>query len=109
MHVCVRRPQYTAVTVADVAAGAARWRRVRSFVERTDVDFAVLTPSAIDAYVGTGEPLDKAGGYGIQAGGAQFVTGVRAWPLRASGALTAVCCPRVCARRRRRSGGATLT
>ncbi len=39
----------------------------------TDVVFRTLTAEEIDAYVATGEPLDKAGAYGIQGRGAVLV------------------------------------
>jgi septum formation protein len=41
--------------------------------EVTSVEFYVLSPKEIDAYVATDEPLDKAGAYGIQGRGALFV------------------------------------
>ncbi|CAM9331435.1 unnamed protein product, partial [Ectocarpus fasciculatus] len=46
------------------------------FVERSIVNFADLTESDIDAYVESGEPMDKSGSYGIQGLGSQFVTGI---------------------------------
>jgi septum formation protein len=45
-----------------------------SFVESTTVWFADLTDPTIHDYVATGEPLDKAGAYGIQGAGGAFVT-----------------------------------
>ena len=45
----------------------------RPFVKTTDVTFRSLTDEQIDAYVATGEPLDKAGAYGIQGGASAFV------------------------------------
>ena len=39
----------------------------------TRVWFYDMTPEAIESYVATGEPLDKAGAYGIQERGALFV------------------------------------
>jgi len=45
-------------------------------LERFDVSrvtFRVLTPEVIADYVATGEPLDKAGSYGVQGRGAVFV------------------------------------
>ena len=41
--------------------------------ECTSVEFYALTQAEIDAYVATGEPLDKAGAYGIQGKGSLFV------------------------------------
>ena len=44
-----------------------------SALSSSQVEFAVLSNEAIKAYVATGEPLDKAGSYGIQGIAAQFV------------------------------------
>ena len=47
-----------------------------SFSEETVVTFGALSAEVIRAYVGSGEPMDKAGGYGIQGMAAQFVRGI---------------------------------
>lgn len=46
---------------------------MRRFVESTDVFFGKATAAQVQAYVDTDEPLDKAGGYGIQGIGGTFV------------------------------------
>lgn len=43
----------------------------------TDVRFAPLTRRQIDWYVATGEPLDKAGAYGVQGRGGLLVESIR--------------------------------
>lgn len=43
----------------------------------TDVTFGPLTSERIARYVATGEPMDKAGAYGIQGLGAVLVRGIR--------------------------------
>ena len=43
-----------------------------TFTEITDLHFRALTAEEIDAYVRSGEPMDKAGAYGIQGGAALF-------------------------------------
>ena len=43
----------------------------------TQVVFRRLSEAEIDAYVATGEPMDKAGAYGIQGSGALLAVGVR--------------------------------
>jgi septum formation protein len=48
-----------------------------AFVERTTVRFVALTDDQISAYVASGEPLDKAGAYGIQGVGGRFVAEIR--------------------------------
>lgn len=50
--------------------------RVTSDVATTTVWFAPIAPEDIAAYVASGEPMDKAGAYGIQGGAARFVTRV---------------------------------
>ena len=45
----------------------------RIFAERTDVTFYPLTEEEIREYVATGEPMDKAGAYGIQGRGSLLV------------------------------------
>ena len=45
--------------------------------EITDVHFRPLTEDEILRYVETGEPMDKAGSYGIQGYAAPFVEGIR--------------------------------
>jgi septum formation protein len=57
-----------------LTAVAARWRgRIASGVEEVKVDFRALESEEIAAYVATGEPMDKAGAYGIQGYGATIV------------------------------------
>jgi septum formation protein len=50
----------------------------RAFIEtaisRTSVEFAVLSADEIAEYVASGEPMDKAGAYGIQGLASRFVT-----------------------------------
>ena len=55
--VCIVRPDGTAIT----------------FCETSRVTFRGISPDEIDRYVATGEPMDKAGAYGIQGGGAKLV------------------------------------
>ncbi len=48
-----------------------------TFVEATEVTFFELTDEEIDRYIRTGEPMDKAGAYGIQGLGRVLVEGIR--------------------------------
>ena len=55
------------------AADARRMLRALSGRDRTGVRFRALTDAEIDAYIATGEPMDKAGAYAIQGGAGAFV------------------------------------
>ena len=46
--------------------------RVETFTEVTDLHFRELSDQEIADYIATGEPMDKAGAYGIQGGAALF-------------------------------------
>lgn len=59
------------VAVVDAATG-----RSEAAYETTQVTFLPLSDRVIDRYVATGEPLDKAGAYGIQGLGALLVARV---------------------------------
>ncbi len=53
-----------------------RGNEIITTTEVTDIHFRELTDSEIRAYIATKDPMDKAGAYGIQSGGALFVTGI---------------------------------
>src|SRR5213075_2755819 len=48
------------------AVAVAHARRIVSDVVSVEVTFRPLRDQEIDDYIATGEPMDKAGGYGIQ-------------------------------------------
>ena len=54
-----------------------RWDKVLTQVEETQVTFRPLTDQEIRQYVATGEPMDKAGAYGIQGRACVFIRGIR--------------------------------
>jgi septum formation protein len=59
---------------AVITAVAAAWKgRLESAVEEVDVTFHRLSDREIREYIATGEPMDKAGAYGIQGFGATIV------------------------------------
>jgi len=60
-----------------VTAVAVAWRgETQSAVEEVGVTFHPMNRPEIDAYIATGEPMDKAGAYGIQGYGATIVSRV---------------------------------
>ncbi len=60
---------YTGVAVAEKG-------EVRSFVQKTEVEFYELSDETIDKYIESLEPMDKAGSYGIQGKGSVLVKGI---------------------------------
>lgn len=62
------KPHRVLTAVAVVFQG-----KLAAALSDTRVEFRRLSPADIEAYVATGEPLDKAGAYGIQGRAAAFV------------------------------------
>ena len=65
----VRHQVYTGVTVC-------RGGEKQTAHEVTDVTFLELSEEEIEHYIATGEPMDKAGAYGIQGYGALLIQGI---------------------------------
>ena len=65
----VRHQVYTGVTVC-------RGGEKQTAHEVTDVTFRELSEEEIEHYIATGEPMDKAGAYGIQGYGALLIQGI---------------------------------
>ena len=59
--------------VVITAVAVSRGKKLRSAVEEVRVKFRRLRDDEIEAYIATGEPMDKAGAYGIQGYGATIV------------------------------------
>lgn len=51
-------------------------QKVRSFVEKTEVEVFSMTQKEIEDYANQAEPMDKAGAYGIQGKFAAFIKGI---------------------------------
>ena len=64
---------HTVITAVAIAQNGAV---SKVFAEETKVEFFPLTDEEITAYIATGEPMDKAGAYGIQDKGALLVKGI---------------------------------
>lgn len=66
-----RNTVFTGVTVINTSD----WKAVSEF-ERTDVKFRDISADEIRRYIKSGEPMDKAGAYGIQNLGALLIDGI---------------------------------
>ena len=64
---------YTGVTLLQISDEK---KKVVTFSEKTDVTFYPMTRIEMLNYIATGDPLDKAGSYGIQGIGAKFISGI---------------------------------
>ena len=59
------------------AVALVQGARSASVLTCTEIDFIQLSAHDIAAYVASGEPMGKAGAYGIQGAAARFVRNVR--------------------------------
>ena len=64
---------YTGVTIRYEENGE---RKTLTFHEKTTVHFYPMTDAQIREYVATGDPMDKAGAYGIQGFCARYIRGI---------------------------------
>jgi septum formation protein len=66
-----------AVAWSGIAAFSPKYERGVVLIERAEISFNVFTPEAVDWYVGTGEPLTRAGALGVSLLGEVFVREIR--------------------------------
>ncbi len=64
---------YTGVTILSSKNGE---QRKLTFHEKTAVHFSPMSEEEIREYVATGDPMDKAGAYGIQGFCARYISGI---------------------------------
>ena len=62
---------YTGVCIIDAGS-----QREMGFYEKCIVHMAHMSSEQIHEYIETGQPMDKAGSYGIQGPGALFISGI---------------------------------
>ncbi|KAF9115522.1 hypothetical protein BGX27_007537 [Mortierella sp. AM989] len=67
---------YTGVTLIAPSTDGSDKPRILTDVEGTEVKMQELSQELIEAYVETGEPMDKAGAYGYQTTGGLLVKGI---------------------------------
>ena len=81
--------QLSATTHQVYTAVSVYWQgETRTLLQQSDVTFKTMSAAEIAAYIAGGEPMDKAGAYGIQGLGGVFVahlqgsfTGVMGLPV----------------------------
>ena len=66
---------YTGVALFSIKKGIVE--KKKTFHECTDVTMVPITEREIADYVASGDPLDKAGAYGIQGPAAVFISGIK--------------------------------
>lgn len=88
-HAAEMLAQLSATTHQVYTAVSVYWQgETRTLLQQSDVTFKTMSAAEIAAYIAGGEPMDKAGAYGIQGLGGVFVahlqgsfTGVMGLPV----------------------------
>jgi septum formation protein len=65
---------FTGVTLIYIEPG--KEKTVKTFSEETKVSFYPMSEEEIQAYIASGEPMDKAGAYGIQGKAFVYIRGI---------------------------------
>ncbi len=68
---------YTGVTLVFCGADRGKDGKTVTFAEETEVWIYPMDRTRVERYVDTGEPMDKAGAYGIQGYFAAYIQGIR--------------------------------
>jgi septum formation protein len=72
---------HTVVTGVAVSWGG----KIATAVDLTEVRFRKMDEREIARYVRTGEPMDKAGAYHVEGGGAAFIESIKGSPSNVAG------------------------